>query len=193
MIEIPTTEPLELVAGDSWQWRREDLVDYPAPTWTLVYRFKNASGGFEITAAADGAEFAISVPSATTATYAAGVYQYAARVSDGTTFTTVREGAVTLTASLFAGTASAALDLRSDAQKGLDAINAALLAKATNDQMEYEISIGGSARRIRRCSIPELLQARAAYQADVWREQAAQRIADGYADPRREYVRFLRA
>lgn len=191
-MDVPIIEPLELVIGDTWQWRREDLVDYPAPTWTLTYRFKNATGGFEAVATADGTEFAINVAATATQAYAAGDYSWAARVSDDTSYVTVGEGEVTLKPSLFAGTASAALDMRSDAKKGLDAINAALLSKATNDQMEYEISVGGSLRRIKRCSMADLITARSMYAAEVGREIAAERIANGYGDPRRTYVRFAR-
>ena len=191
-IEIPTTEPLSLVVGDSWAWRREDLSDYPAGTWTLKYRFKNASGGFEVDATADGTNFAVAVAATTTAGYASGVYSWAAQVSDGTTKTTVGEGSTTLIPSLFAGNAADALDLRSDAKKGLDAINAALLRKASNDQMEYEISVGGSMRRVRRCSMADLIAARSLYAAEVARELAAERIANGYGDPRQQYVRFSR-
>jgi len=41
---IPSDEPARLRAGDTWKWTRT-LGDYPAGTWTLKYRFKNAAGG----------------------------------------------------------------------------------------------------------------------------------------------------
>ena len=36
-ITIPETEPLEFYAGETVKWKRTDLSDYPAPTWTLNY------------------------------------------------------------------------------------------------------------------------------------------------------------
>ena len=36
-ITIPETEPLEFYLGETVKWKRTDLSDYPAPTWTLNY------------------------------------------------------------------------------------------------------------------------------------------------------------
>ena len=49
---IPTTEPTRLRAGDTWQWRREDLSDYPATAWTLTYWFRNSTDHLDVSAAA---------------------------------------------------------------------------------------------------------------------------------------------
>ena len=40
-ITIPETEPLEFYSGTTVKWKRTDLSDYPAPTWTLNYFLKN--------------------------------------------------------------------------------------------------------------------------------------------------------
>src|SRR5574340_527910 len=45
----PTNEPSALRAGDTWSWRREDLGDYPASSWTLKYYFRNSSAKFDAT------------------------------------------------------------------------------------------------------------------------------------------------
>jgi len=37
MVTIPTNEPSTIIAGDTWQWSRRDLSDYPASSWTLEY------------------------------------------------------------------------------------------------------------------------------------------------------------
>jgi len=42
-ITIPETEPLEFYSGTTVKWKRTDLSDYPAPTWTLNY-FLQKSG-----------------------------------------------------------------------------------------------------------------------------------------------------
>ena len=70
--DIPTSEPAELRAGDTWKWTKT-LADYPASAWTLKYRFKNAAGGFEIIAATAGSDYAITVAASTTTAYAAGL------------------------------------------------------------------------------------------------------------------------
>ena len=38
---IPETEPLDFYSGETVRWKRTDLSDYPAPTWTLNYFLKN--------------------------------------------------------------------------------------------------------------------------------------------------------
>jgi hypothetical protein len=36
-ITIPDTEPLDFYSGETVKFKRTDLSDYPAPTWTLYY------------------------------------------------------------------------------------------------------------------------------------------------------------
>lgn len=188
--QIPKNEPAELRAGDTWEWRREDLSDYPASTWALTYRFKNSSGGFEVVATADGDLYAVSVAAATTAAYTAGTYQWQAQVVNGSEKHTVENGTLTVLASFFATSATTAYDYRSHAQKALDAINAQLESRATADQREYEINVGGSMRRVVRASLQELIAAKQYYETLVASELAQQRATEGLPDPRRSYVRF---
>ena len=193
--QIPKNEPAELRAGDTWQWRREDLTNYPATDWALTYRFKNATGGFEIAASADGANFAVDVAAATTANYAAGDYSWQAQVSNSGTGEkyTIENGELTVLANFFSGTATAAFDDRTHAQKALDAINAQLEGRATSDQAEYEIQLADrSLRRVRRATIMQLIQAKQYYQGLVAAEEAAKRASEGLPDKRRTYVRFCR-
>ena len=51
---VPTGEPTELVAGDTWTWDRS-LADYPAAGgWTLTYVFVNREQRFTIDSTAVG-------------------------------------------------------------------------------------------------------------------------------------------
>src|SRR5574340_367386 len=77
----PTNEPSALRAGDTWSWRREDLGDYPASSWTLKYYFRNSSAKFDATATADGDDFEVTVAKATTAGYTVGWYDWIDRKS----------------------------------------------------------------------------------------------------------------
>jgi hypothetical protein len=36
-ITIPDTEPLDFYSGETVKFKRTNLSDYPAPTWTLYY------------------------------------------------------------------------------------------------------------------------------------------------------------
>jgi hypothetical protein len=128
-----TTEPSEVRVGDSWAWRREDLTaDYPASEWTLVYAFRNASVGFEITAAADDDYFEVSVAGSLTEEYEAGAYAWGARVvniADATIRHTVDGGTITVLPNMFID--EDALDARTFARQMLDQVEAALLAVMT--------------------------------------------------------------
>lgn len=175
MTDIPTTEPAELRAGDTWKWRREDLADYPAPTWVLKYRFKNAAGGFEVVAAADGTAYAITVAAATSANYVAGSYSWSAWVEGGSEVYTIGYGEITVLPNLRAGTATAALDGRSHVKKVLDALEAVIERKATHDHLQ--VSIDG--KSVGRMTPGEILTWRDKYRAEWVREKAAERLRKG--------------
>jgi hypothetical protein len=137
---VPLSEPTKLRAGFTWSWRREDLAaDYPAGTWSLNYAFKNAANHFEITAVADGDNFAVTVAAATNASYAAGKYNWAAWVESGAEKHEAGEGWIEIEAAF---TGATAFDTRSHARKVLDAIEAEIEGKATAAQIamvEYTI------------------------------------------------------
>lgn len=184
----PTSELTEARAGDLWAWRREDLSsDYPASAWTLTYRFKNAAGGFEVVAVADGDYFEATVAAATTAAIAAGVYAWQARVSSGTSYYTVDSGEFKVLPNLFAGSAGTASDQRTHARKVLEAIEAVLEGRATTDQEEY--TIGN--RSLKRIAITDLLVFRDRYRMAVAREDQANGVPNNYGRDR--HVRFARA
>lgn len=189
MPDIPTNEPSALRAGDTWQWRREDLAsDYPASGgWGLTYRFKNAAGGFEIAATADGDNFAVSVLASTTATYTAGSYVWVAQVShgDGRKFT-VDHGNLEVLANLFSGQASVASDQRSHNQIALDAIKAVMENRASIDQQEYAIA----GRKLVLTPIADLLKLLNFYEARVAGELAEEALRNGRATGRVIRVRM---
>lgn len=184
--DIPTTEPSILRAGDTWKWTKT-LPDYPASTpWTLKYRFKNASGGFEITATAAGNDYSISVPAATTADYAAGTYAWVAWVEGGSSEKyTVAQGYAEVLPDLRTGTATAAQDARGHARKMLDAIEAWLEG---HDPAVGEYEIAG--RRMKYIPVAELLKLRNRYAAEVAAEQAASNLAAGLGSGRK--IQFRR-
>lgn len=184
MATIPTTEPESIRAGDTWRWTRE-LSDYPAGTWTLKYRFRNASAGFEITAGADGTTHSVSVAASTTTGYAAGGYNWIAWVESGDDKFTVAEGVTQVLADFRATAATAALDARTHAQKMLAAIEA-WIESSDPAVAEYEIM----GRRMKFIPIGELMKLRGKYRIEVANEQAAARLARGEQIPRRIQFRI---
>lgn len=165
---IALNEPAELRAGFTWQWKRQDLPDYPAPTWTLKYAFKNAAQHFEVTADADGSNFSVTLSASTTGGYTAGKYSWVAWVESGSEKHQIDQGWLRVLASF---TGATALDDRSHARKMLDAIEAALEGKATSSQLDaISYSIGTRSKSF----APELLlKLRARYEVEVAAEDAA--------------------
>lgn len=169
---IPANEPLSMRAGDTWKWTRT-FDDYPAPTWTLKYRFKNATSYFEIVATPDGTTHSVSVAAATTATYGAGSYTWMAWVEGGTSEKyTVDTGTATIDPDYRASTA--AYDGRSHARKMLDAIESWL---ENHDPAVAEYEIAG--RRMKYIPITELIAMRSRYRLEVQSEDNAAAIAKG--------------
>ena len=171
-MDIPTNEPSSLRAGDTWKWTRT-LADYPAGTWTLKYRFKNATAYFEIVAGTSGTDHLVSVAAATTAAYAAGSYTWMAWVEGGSSEKyTVDTGTLAVDPDYRASTA--AYDGRSHARKMLDAIEAWLEAR---DPAVAEYEIAG--RRMKYIPITELIAMRSRYRLEVQSEDNAAAIAKG--------------
>lgn len=171
---IPTTEPLALRAGDSATWRIS-LCDYPAGAgWVLSYALLSASAPkITFAAAADGDDHLVTLTAATTATWAAARYSMMATVSDGTDRATVRLADIVVLPDL---TAAANYDGRSHARKMLEAIEAAIEARATNEQLdliELTINISGASSHTSKRDRAALLEYRSKYRAEVAREDAA--------------------
>tara|TARA_Y100001973_G_C5197026_1_gene334959 strand:- start:1623 stop:2213 length:591 start_codon:yes stop_codon:yes gene_type:complete len=172
----PTQEPDELVIGDRWVWRRDDLVsDYPISSFALSYEFHEDSGGdgshkFTIAATEADDSYLVEIASSTTASLADGDfiwYAFITRSSDAQRVS-VDEGRTTIVKN-FANTNA---DLRSHAKKVLDAIEAVIENRATVDQSSFSIA----GRSLSRMSIDELLNLKNTYKAEYLKEIKDARI-----------------
>lgn len=182
MAEIPTREPLQLNAGDTWRWTRT-LDDYPASQgWALSYVLINAAAKITVNASASGSDHAVLVSATATAAYTPGAYDWRARVSKAGEVYTVGEGRLTVRSALTAGT----LDNRSHARKTLDAVEAVIEGRAGSAVLEYQIA----GRSLKHIPVADLLALRDKYRAEVVREDAATAAAAGLPDRRRVFVRF---
>lgn len=178
---IPTSEPGNLIAGDTAKWVRA-LPDYPADEgWLLTYTLVSAAQRYTFGATALGADHLVTVAAATTAAYVPGDYTWRAQASKAGEVYTVGSGRVVVQASF-----GAATDARSQARRTLDAIEATLEGRATSATESYAIA----GREMRFFKPAELLMLRDKYRAEVAREDAAARVASGMRDPRRVFVRF---
>jgi len=172
----PTQEPDLLVVGDRWTWRRPDLAaTYDPADYALTYEYHEDSGGggshkFTLTATETTDDYIIEISSATTAAYATGDfhwYAFITRSSDSERIA-VDDGYAKIELD-FADTNA---DHRSHAKKVLDAIEAVLENRASQDQMSYSIA----GRSLARMSIDDLMTFRNRYRAEYNEELKRWRV-----------------
>jgi hypothetical protein len=180
-MNIPST----LRIGDTWSWT-DSLDDYPSPTWTLKYALrKHDESVIDITGTEDGTDHSLDVTAAVSAGYVPGEYAWSAFVEDGSGASlerhTVGSGTVKLLPSIHAATS--ATDLRTYAQKMLDAIEAVMFGRATH--ADLSLTINGKA--IQYMKPKELREERAYFQSEVAKEQRAE---SGKNPGRRIMTRF---
>lgn len=161
MTTIPTGEPLKVTNGDSWSWTRPGS-DYPATAgWILTYYLSTPGGTMKtIATSASGGDFLVSLlPAATsTAVFPPGLYNWSARVTNGTNAYTVGSGKFRI-----APDPSTAVAAQTHAETCLGIIEAALVrVVALGDVTEYEID-GVKFKKNK----TELLALRNAYRQEV--------------------------
>lgn len=162
-MEVLTSEPTEIVAGDTVVWVRS-FSDYPATSgWSLSYVLRNSTTKQEIDAAPDGSGFQVALDAATTASWNPGLYEWRAYISKDAERYTVAAGSLTVRPN-FAGDGQ--VDPRTPNQRDLDAISAVLSGRASSDVQEY--TVGG--RQLKKMTIAELLKLQQVYAYRVARE-----------------------
>lgn len=192
MTEYATTEPAKIVAGDLVQWKRlasgitipTGEVPKASASWALTYSLVKSGVRIAISASASGDDHLVSIPAATSAAYAAGVYAWQAYVTKSTERYLVDSGSIEVLANFAAATSG--YDGRSHAAKVLDALKAKIESRATKDQ--EQMLVGGQV--VGQMPIHRLLEFYDRYKAEVANEQAAERIANGLSTGRNVYVRF---
>lgn len=179
----PLGEPLRVVAGSTYKWRRNLPNFLPADSWVLSYGFSNGEQQDSLTATnyGDGTHLATLTLTAT-GDWDPGDWEWRAYVTKSGERYDVGRGVFPVEADI----ASEAKDIRSNVKRVLDAINAMLEGKATNDQQS--MSIAG--RSLSRMSWDELMRARRTYKRLHRDEIAAARRNMGLSGGTRLKVRF---
>ena len=171
---ILSQTPSTISAGDSASWL-VSVPDYLATAgWTLKYKLINASNQYDIISTPSGADHQLNITAATSATYVAGSYSIAGYVTNGLLRHTLESGSIIIAPNLAGATAG--LDIRSPAQKCLDALDVAL-ATYGNKAYTQEYEIAG--RRMKFTSLSDFMAARSKLQAEVAREAAAKKGIKG--------------
>ena len=184
----PGIEPSQIVAGDRVSWKRTDLgTDYSPSSYALTYSARLESGGsteISITASESGLDYIVEVGASTSAAYTVGVYHwqaYITRSSDSERIT-VNNG----TWEVLTNRDAAVTDPRSHVEKVIDAIEAVIEGRASQDQAGYSIA----GRSLSRTPIPELLMLRDRYRAEYVRLQRSEAISRGLGHSGRILTRF---
>lgn len=183
-MEIPTSVPAFIVAGDSFTWSRS-LADYPAGVWVLKYRLINADGKIDITAGASGADHLVSVDTTTSAAYTAGTYAFQEWVEKTGARVTTGSGSIVVKPNIAALTT---LDARTDAAKIVDQLMAAYKSYTVSNGLVAEYEIAG--RRMKYRSAAEILEQLNFWEARLATEKRAERIAAGLGGGGKVLVRF---
>jgi len=177
-----TTEPNIVTAGDLITWQRT-LTDYPANVWTLNYVFINKNYKYSATGTASGTDHAVSISSSTTANWAPGEYRWQSYVTSGSDRITIGEGNLTVKPNFATATT---LDTRSIVKRTLDAIEAVIEGRASQDQQEY--TIGN--RSLTRTPIADLIVLRDKYKMEYLKELQAEKLKNGLSSNNKIIVRF---
>ena len=192
------TFPQKVIAGDFVQWRIPASQDVfgnsiSSPDWSVVYylRTNTSSEGATVNSSAYNDGFQFSIPAATTANFDAGnwFYQAVANKSGQETQTIYRGSFEVFATQSYSGT-PAAYDGRSQVEKDLDVIQAAIRTIISGGAIqEYKIGT----RTAKKYELSELIMLEARYKAELVREKQAEMIANGLGNPRATFARFNEA
>ena len=188
------TVPAQITAGSTVQWIEPAATD-PAgdpatsASWTLQITFRTNTAGEGATvngsARSDGG-WDVALSAATTTSWDAGTWYWQAKITSGSDVVIVGSGTTTVLASLDYSGDPTAFDGRSQAEKDLDAVQAAIRAIISKGAKQYTIG----SRSYTSNDLGLLMQREAQLKAIVARERAAERAAQGLGDPMNMFVRF---
>lgn len=172
--------PSQITQGERAEWSKS-YSGYPADEFDLQYRFRGPGTGLDVDGTADGTSFDITLTAADPAFNVVGTYHWQAwltEIADSTNTFIVEQGTITIKAGFVDGE-TGDLDLRSAAQIAIDTIDAAMLAFATSDITEYEISTPAGSRRVKRSDKEQLTNLRKQYAMIVSMERTRDRLRNG--------------
>ncbi len=178
--------PSQIYVGDAVSWT--DTVAPTAASFTYYFR-TNAASGATVAGTLSNGVWSFALSAATTSSFATGQWFYQAVSTTAGAPTTHYTGDFIVSPSLSYAGAPTALDLRSQAEIDLVAVEAAIRALATGAQ-EYRIGTPTGGRMVKRADLAQLIAWRDRLKADIAREKLAENVANGKGDGRSLYVRF---
>lgn len=176
--------PAIIAAGDTVNWT-ESLGCHPSGA-VLSYALRGPGAPVNVEVGSDDdASIAAAVTAAMNNTPATVIWYWQRYVTVGAVRRLDGEGQLQVKANL--ATITGSFDGRSQTQKNLDAVRAAIKARADGGLVQ-SYTIGN--RNLAREPVKELLALESRLVAQLRREQAAQAIANGKGNPGKTFVRF---
>jgi hypothetical protein len=185
-VEIPSTEPSVINAGDTISWTKS-LPDYlPSDGWSLSYafRFQHGAGGLDLIGIQSGAVFSSTIPAASSNAMQRGLWNWAAYVTLGADRHQVAAGILTVKPNL--ATINDTTDLRTSAKKAYD--NA--LAAWEGVKLGQTVILNG--RTYTQHNLKDLIVFVDRCKADYVAERQAEQMAQTGINPRHIGVRLTR-
>lgn len=186
--------PAQIRAGDTVKWRDVASADVfgnaiTSADWTLTYylRTDKTHEGATVVGTAYGTGWEFLIAQATSAGFDAGQWYWQAEATKSGEHVTLGAGQLTVLAGMSYAGQPAAFDGRTQAQKDLDAVQAAIRTMISGGAVA-EYSIGS--RRLKKMELADLLTLEGKLKAEVKREQAAALAANGLGNPHNLFVRF---
>ena len=165
-----------IVAGDFLAWKRTDLgVDYPPSAYGLTYsaRLNGVGTAITLTASESGTEYIIEENSTATVNFPVGIYQWSAFITKTSDSNRIQVGNGTW--EVVENKAVSTADPEPYEKKVLDAIQAVIQGRATQDQMSYSIA----GRSLSRMDPDDLHKWEALYKAKWLKLKRMQRARAG--------------
>jgi hypothetical protein len=189
-MQIPAT----IRAGSTVQWLDNEATDslgnaITSSTYALTYylRFNAASEGATVVGSNYASGWQFTIAASTSAGFEAGTWYWQAVATSGSISHTLGAGQSTVEAALnYTGTPTA-FDGRTQSQKDLDSVQAAIRAIVSGGAVS-EYTIG--TRRLKKMDMADLVMLESRLKGMVIREQKAALIANGLGNPTSLYVRF---
>lgn len=180
--------PFKFSQGDKVTWDLSGSVNFANESvtntnYTCKYYLRSINGGaLTITGTDKGTGWTFVLTSTQTNDLEDGNWHYQAVASQisGNDEVTLERGTLTIDQTLvYTGANAGKIDLRTDAEKMVELIEAAIKGIVTNKAAEYTIGD----RTFKYMDMSELRRLRTIYKAQVNREQRADKIKQGKGDP----------
>lgn len=186
--------PAQIRAGDTVRWRDDiatdnlgNAIDSGSYTLTYFLRTNAANEGATVVGVPFGQGWEFTLSAATSAEFDAGDWFWQAIATSDSEKLTLGAGQLTVLAALSYTGTPGAIDGRTQSQKDLEAVQAAIRTLIAGGAVQ-QYSIGN--RQLNRYGLADLLALEGKLKSDVKREQMAELMANGLGNPHNLFVRF---